>query len=78
MIISFFEAAGGQLQELIKLTTNINLINFALFLIGPILIKTGINKALQSSGLSRRAAKKWTDRISAAVDVVQNVDLNKK
>jgi len=78
LIISFFEAAGGHLQELIKLITNINLIHFALFLIGPTLIKTGIKKALYSAGLSRRAAKKWTNRISAAVDVVQNVDLNKK
>lgn len=77
MIINIFDIVNQPLQEFISWFLNVRSLIIAAVVISGFLAFE-IYRAFRSVGMGRKDSKKWTNRATATIDVVQNVDLNKK
>lgn len=77
MIINIFDIANHPLQELLDWFINVRNLYIASAIIAC-MISLGMYKAFRSVGMSRRNSKKWSSRITTTVDVLDNLNSNKK
>lgn len=77
MIINIFDIVTQPLQDLYIWIKNIHFLYIASVAISALFVY-GMYRAFRSIGMNRHNAKKWSNRVSATVDVVQNLNDNKR